>query len=414
MFTNTLNASARTIRRGPRLAVPPVPAANDPDLRSADDTHQQMHPFTLRFENPRLERDYLNAMLRQTMLVVRFGIVLAMVIYLAFGVLDVWIPQDLLPFVWKVRAGVLALATGVLVLSFTQVFRRAREVVMSLFMLLLGFGLLGIFATVPDTVAGQYYVGFLLVIIGSYTVLGLRFPDATLVSLLLIAMYLVSELSFRDPVGPDTLVNATFLLSTLLAAGAGGYISERHRRLAHCRRRTIEQAREESRRDALHDPLTGLPNRRLLADRLNHSLARDERHQTHTAVLFIDVDDFKPINDTHGHVFGDKLLKAIAARLLDRVRLTDTVARLGGDEFVVLLEDLTDAWTAMLLRERILERFQTPFSIDGIAVKVDLSIGLALHPVDADQPRSLLEAADAEMYRIKQQRRGAQNARPST
>lgn len=407
MLTYTRNARP-TGKRAARIAVTCAPAANDPEARSGE-LQPQMHPFTLRFNEQRLENDYLNAMLRQTVLVGRFGVVLAMVIYLAFGVLDVWVPEDLLPLVWKVRASVLVLAAGVLALSFTQVFRRIREVVMSLFMLMLGFGLLAIFSTVPDTVASQYYVGFLLIIIGSYTVLGLRFPDATLVSLLLIAMYLVSELTFRHPAGPHTLVNSTFLLSTLLAAGAGGYISERQRRLAHCRRRTIEQAREQSRRDALHDPLTGLPNRRLLADRLHHALIRDERQQTQTAVLFIDVDAFKPINDTHGHVFGDRLLKAIAMRLLDCVRLTDTVARLGGDEFVVLLEGLADARTAMLLRERIVARFGTPITIEGISVKVDLSIGLALHPVDADQPRGLLEAADAEMYRIKQERRDARN-----
>ncbi|HET8632047.1 MAG TPA: EAL domain-containing protein [Thermomicrobiales bacterium] len=152
---------------------------------------------------------------------------------------------------------------------------------------------------------------------------------------------------------------------------------------------------------AFHDPLTGLPNRALFLDRLGHAVSRAERGQATVAVLLLDLDRFKVINDSLGHEAGDRLLTAVAERLRACLRPGDTVARLGGDEFTILLEDLPDAERPRLVAERILERLREPLILDGREVVVTTSVGIALSAPGQDQPENLLRNADIAMYRAK-------------
>jgi diguanylate cyclase (GGDEF)-like protein/PAS domain S-box-containing protein len=157
---------------------------------------------------------------------------------------------------------------------------------------------------------------------------------------------------------------------------------------------------------ATHDPLTGLPNRTLLLDRLEMALARARRHHRRIAVLFLDLDHFKVVNDSLGHGLGDRLLVAIAGRLRATLRPDDTVARFGGDEFVVLCEDLAGRADAVAVAERLLAELAGPFTVDGAEVFVGASVGIAFpdHP-DAD-PETLIRDADAAMYQAKDRGRG--------
>jgi diguanylate cyclase (GGDEF)-like protein/PAS domain S-box-containing protein len=152
---------------------------------------------------------------------------------------------------------------------------------------------------------------------------------------------------------------------------------------------------------ALHDSLTGLANRALFLDRLQHALARIERHGGQLALLFIDLDDFKIINDSLGHEAGDQLLVSMAERLSSHLRLEDTVARLSGDEFAVLLEDTTRDGAVRLV-ERIAERLGDPFVFDDQEVFVTASVGIALgETTTSTNPQELLRRADLATYRAK-------------
>lgn len=160
-------------------------------------------------------------------------------------------------------------------------------------------------------------------------------------------------------------------------------------------------AEEEIRHQAFHDELTGLPNRSLLLARLERAIHRAVQGEHRLAVLFLDLDHFKPVNDTLGHQAGDDLLKQVARRLGGRLRERDTLARLGGDEFVVVLEGLSRPAPAARVAESLVEALLEPFTVAGERVAIGVSVGVALYPGDGADGEALLKAADVAMYRAK-------------
>ncbi|MGZ5063855.1 MAG: sensor domain-containing protein, partial [Usitatibacter sp.] len=152
---------------------------------------------------------------------------------------------------------------------------------------------------------------------------------------------------------------------------------------------------------AYHDNLTGLPNRGLLQDRLARSIARAERSGRKVAVLFIDLDNFKNINDTLGHDVGDELLRQVSRRLTECVRLEDTIARQGGDEFIVLLDALDDGRNASIVAQKILNALRLPLTLGGTEQHVSGSVGIALYPEDGRDAQTLMKNADTAMFHGK-------------
>lgn len=153
------------------------------------------------------------------------------------------------------------------------------------------------------------------------------------------------------------------------------------------------------------DSLTGLPNRRLLQDRLNHALALARREEGRVCLAYMDLDNFKYINDTRGHDFGDKLLQAVAGRLSAIMRESDTLARLGGDEFVVVLMSVKGQESFTTAAQRLISVFHSPFDIEGRQVYTSASIGMAIFPDNGNDGEQLLKCADTAMYRVKQEGR---------
>ena len=203
------------------------------------------------------------------------------------------------------------------------------------------------------------------------------------------------EAAIRDAQGElrQTIYNkATFNRADGSVAGLIGTITD-----------ITEQRRveEQVRHMAHHDALTQLPNRPLLQDRVGQAIARAKRNREVLALLFIDLDHFKTINDSLGHLVGDRLLQAVAGRLLGCTRAADTVARIGGDEFVVLLGDVDRPESARQVAQKLLEELSAPLELDGHSLQVTPSIGIAVYPSDGEDVETLMRNADTAMYHAK-------------
>jgi diguanylate cyclase (GGDEF)-like protein len=190
-----------------------------------------------------------------------------------------------------------------------------------------------------------------------------------------------------------TMIIALTLGATLLLSALGAYLI----------RQTYRDARtmQEATHSAEHDSLTGLPNRMLLNDRFDYAIAWANRHKNKVALLFLDLDGFKHINDSLGHRTGDELLQSIAARLTACVRASDTVSRQGGDEFVVLLSDVHRSEDAAIVARKMLHRVAEPHPINRRDLHVTTSIGVSVYPDDGHNPETLIKNADAAMYKAK-------------
>ena len=163
----------------------------------------------------------------------------------------------------------------------------------------------------------------------------------------------------------------------------------------------LEEQIDHTHHLALHDPLTGLPNRRLLQDRLTKAIERAERNRARVAVLLIDLNHFKQINDTYGHPVGDEVLRIVATRLQMRIRKADTIARAGGDEFMVIVSDLLQPHGAQVLAAKLAADLNEPIVLGAARLPVGASIGLGIYPDDAQTVEELCAKADADMYKQK-------------
>ncbi len=179
-------------------------------------------------------------------------------------------------------------------------------------------------------------------------------------------------------------------------------------KIVHVTRDITERkvAAQRIERLALHDMLTGLPNRTLFFDRLNQVLAVAKRNRNVFALLFMDLDDFKTINDNLGHEAGDQLLKEVSKRMVSNVRKLDTIARMGGDEFIGISGMITAPEDAEIMAQKILASLSDPFDLSGHRCSIGMSIGISIYPLDGDDAETLLRKADESMYRVKKSGKG--------
>ena len=169
--------------------------------------------------------------------------------------------------------------------------------------------------------------------------------------------------------------------------------------------RLLERQAQELEKLAYHDALTALPNRTLFHDRLSQAISYSKRHERKFALLFVDLDRFKQINDSLGHQFGDQVLLEVAKRIKKVIRQEDTLARFGGDEFLVIARDISDRENAQKIAKKILESLQKPFKLAGQDVYTTISIGVSIYPDDSQNAESLIKYADSAMYQAKEQGR---------
>jgi len=169
---------------------------------------------------------------------------------------------------------------------------------------------------------------------------------------------------------------------------------------------SVREQEESARHAAFHDPLTGLPNRILFNDRLEHGLAQAKRHGWTLAIMFLDLDEFKNINDLHGHDAGDSVLKVVAKRLLENTRVDDTVSRHGGDEFLYLLMEVESKEDISFIAQKIIKAIQAPCSIGGLELVINPSVGISIFPQDGEFADVLIKSADKAMYHAKRTKSG--------
>lgn len=177
----------------------------------------------------------------------------------------------------------------------------------------------------------------------------------------------------------------------------------------------VTEQGEADRHAALHDVLTGLPNRTLFNDRLEHGIAQARRHCWTLAVMFFDLDNFKTVNDTHGHDAGDSVLRTIATRLKEGTRSDDTVSRFGGDEFLYLLMEIRDEQNAASIAKKIIAAIQAPCDVSigdrTVRLTVEVSVGIAVFPTGGETVDALIKSADTAMYQAKRTKSGYSFAR---
>jgi diguanylate cyclase (GGDEF)-like protein len=253
----------------------------------------------------------------------------------------------------------------------------------------------------------------------AFVIAGITAGGVNAVSVFLLPSLLFTTLVLSPLIGrlwlSESALGSGVALACLLYALVLAFSAVRHNRtlidslqMRHAR----EQAEADIVRQAYHDPLTNLPNRRMLLEYLHQDLALARRHGHLGALVFLDLDRFKTVNDSLGHQIGDGLLQAAAARLRAEIKDGDTACRLGGDEFVLLFTELSKdpvdaAYLARQAAEQVRLALAEPYRIDGHDLHVSASIGIALYPSDGDDPDALLRAADTAMYRAKEAGRNA-------
>lgn len=215
-----------------------------------------------------------------------------------------------------------------------------------------------------------------------------------------------------NPVTDLSWLYRSLMVAMLLLAAVGGvalYILRINRKLQFSltELKTVEEAMEHM---AMHDPLTNLPSRRLLDDRMHQALTVAKRNNTQVALMYLDLNQFKPVNDSFGHAVGDQLLQQTAVRLVECVRESDTVARIGGDEFIVLLRTVADVSDACAVAEKIRTALGLPFEMAAHRLSISCSIGIAIYPLHGSDSLELFQRADMAMYQAKETDGGVQVA----
>jgi diguanylate cyclase len=358
---------------------------------------------TLAFRDRRREVSYFQDSLPRFRLQVRIALLMGITLYFLVGILDPWfIAGSERATAWWYRASAMAYPLLVLGLTFHPRFGRLGQLPVALVGFAPAIGVVGVMSLMSVEGLTQYYAGFVVVVFWTYLLLGVGFVHALAVNMISTAIFFAGLVLFRE-VPPYLLGSSAFFLVSANLIGAGAaYLLEYQRRLLFLRNAQLELERERQKFRALHDNLTGLPNRELLLDRLEQAISSAQRDGRKCAGLYLDLDGFKPINDAHGHAAGDQVLKTLARRLSGLLRGADTVARLGGDEFFILAHGVETLACAELVAGRVLKGVAAPVDIDGGAtVQIGVSIGICVFPYPDCTAHDIIHRSDHAMYSVK-------------
>lgn len=360
----------------------------------------------LQFVDPGLEAAFRHDHCTRLMSQVRYSLMLGSLLYLVLGLQDLWFFPDRYHWIWLLRLAVVAVLIMVYTASHRPFFKRWLSVILAAATVVAGLGPITMIAVGSAEVAASYHLGLVLVVVWGYTFSGLRFTPAAFANALLILAYLGMSLATRHQLKIWLVANFTNLLAASLLAGFASCMIERQRRNLFYRTVVLDAERRSHEQMAMSDHLTGLPNRSCFERHIETALQKARSSALRLALIFIDINDFKRINDTYGHHGGDQALVALARNMKRALRANDMVARIGGDEFVALLNEINERDDAEKVSDKLKAALVRPVVIrapDGSSaiVPVSASIGMAVYPDDGDDYLSLLRAADAAMYQDK-------------
>jgi diguanylate cyclase len=337
----------------------------------------------------------------------RIGLVVGTILYLLFGLFDRWsIPMEHHVFAWTIRMIALIVPVSIFILTFTSHFRKASHFYLASLGFAANIGFLFIFALIPIDKLALFYPSIALTTVATYFLVGTRFIYALSAELTIFLAYNMLFINLHGIATPmllkTLLIQDFFLLSANVIGGAAGYMQELQNRNLFLRETELEHERLHHLNRSLHDPLTQLPNRDLLHDRIQQALAQSHRDNSTHAAFYIDLDGFKAINDHHGHEVGDKVLQTVAAQLSITARDTDTVARLGGDEFFVLCQSIGGTTEAKQQALRLLNAIEKISSMGTVTDHaLSASIGICMLPYSGNTVTDIVKRADKAMYKAK-------------
>lgn len=360
----------------------------------------ELNPVTLGFKNAQLEHYYRQYDLLRIRRQARIALVVGGVLYGLYGVMDyLFIPPP--DFIKALYLHVMALMIAFLVFALTYApnFSKFNQHLLFIAGFFAGFGLLGKMTYLPTAAISLFYVGIILITFWSHYFSGMRFTFATGVGVLLLVIFNI--MFYRLPIW--TIVSYNFFMMSANVLGAfASYMGERQNRMLFLREKELDTERHLQHERALHDRLTGLPNRELLYDRIEQGINYALRSKQTYAALFIDLDKFKPINDTYGHAVGDLVLLEVTNRFKQVMREADTLSRLGGDEFFVLAKNIPQE-AAMGLASKLLKQLEPPIVLANMAPIKNLSasIGVCMFPYPNATAIDVVRRADHAMYDVK-------------
>lgn len=360
--------------------------------------------LSLQFKNSRLEAHYKKHIMPRVLTQSRLALLLIAMMYELYGILDYLLaPQQLLGQITVIRSATTFIILFIFTLTFFRIFRKYHQGILTFALLLSAVSLLWKMTLIEQQLFPYYFTGLLLLLFWVHAFYVLNFACAFFATLTIVIISIVSFFAlFSFP-----LHEAISYLIVLIAAFSisifSGYIGEKSDRSLFLKEKELDRERYVHRERSMHDELTGLPNRVLLLDRIDQVILDASRNNQFCVGYFLDLDNFKIINDTYGHAVGDAVLFEASNRLKAAIRATDTVARLSGDEFFVLARDIKNKEQALAFGHKLLRRLSKPYKFADKVVSTTLSasVGACLFPYVGVTPLDMIEKADHAMYQVK-------------
>lgn len=368
-----------------------------------------LHPVSLTFLDKGLEAAYRSHSLPALRRHSRVAIIVGLALYALSGFLDSWyVPPELLGTVNIVRWMAMGPAILTLLYTFTPRFERCNSIPLALVGAYAATGIFALLWLASDRLVIYYNAAIVLTILFTYTFVGARFVHALSINLALVAAYNILFWLLHPYPARLMITHDFFILCANVIGAFDCYLSEAQGRRLFYREQELDEERRHHLERSLHDNLTGLPNRELLHDRLEQAVRSAGRQGESGVGIFIDLDGFKPINDTYGHDAGDHVLQVVAHRLRNAVRESDTVARLGGDEFFIVANNVFDQAAIMVLIETLATKLSEPVDLPGgeRIPEIHASFGFCNFPYPEETAHNIIRRADLSMYSVKRQKGG--------